>query len=80
MTHVLVFGASGFIGRHVRDALMQDSRVDCVTSPGRNRCDLLAADVDELVSLLRELAPDVVVNCTGRLDGTGYQLRRANTF
>ena len=80
MTHLLVFGASGFIGRHVRDALIQDSRVDRVTCPGRNRCDLLAADVDELVSLLHELAPDVVVNCTGRLDGTGYELLRANTL
>ena len=80
MSHVLVFGASGFIGAHVRAALTQDSRVDRVTSPGRNRCDLLAAEVDELVSLLRELAPDVVVNCTGRLDGTGYQLLRANTL
>jgi nucleoside-diphosphate-sugar epimerase len=80
MTHVLVFGASGFIGTHVRAALTQDSRVDLVPCPGRDRCDLLAADVDELVSLLRELAPDVVVNCTGRLDGTGYELLRANTL
>ena len=80
MTHVLVFGASGFIGRHVRDALTQDGRVDRVTTPGRNRLDLLAAEVDELASLLRRLAPDVVVNCTGRLDGTGYQLLRANTL
>jgi nucleoside-diphosphate-sugar epimerase len=80
MTHLLVFGASGFIGRHVRDALMQDSHIDRVTCPGRDRCDLLATDVDELVSLLRELAPDVVVNCTGRLDGTGYELLRANTL
>ena len=80
MTHVLIFGASGFIGRHVQDALTQDSRVDRVTCPGRNRCDLLAAEVDELVSLLRELAPEAIVNCTGRLDGTGYQLLEANTL
>jgi nucleoside-diphosphate-sugar epimerase len=80
MTHVLVFGASGFIGRHVQDALVQDSRVDRVTTPGRSRCDLLAAEVDELASLLRQLAPDAVVNCTGRLDGTGYELLRANTL
>jgi NDP-hexose 4-ketoreductase len=80
MTHVLVFGASGFIGRHVQDALLQDDRVEQVTCPGRNRCDLLAHEVDGLASLLRELAPDVVVNCTGRLDGTGYELLRANTL
>jgi nucleoside-diphosphate-sugar epimerase len=80
MTHVLIFGASGFIGRHVQDALVQDSRVDRVTTPGRDRCDLLAAEVDELASVLRQLAPDVVVNCTGRLDGTGYQLLRSNTL
>lgn len=80
MTHVLVFGASGFIGRHVQDALVQDSRVDRVNAPGRSRCDLLAAEVDELASLLRQLAPDAVVNCTGRLDGTGYELLRANTL
>lgn len=80
MTHVLVLGASGFIGRHVQDALVQDSRVDRVTAPGRSRCDLLAAEVDELASLLRQLAPDAVVNCTGRLDGTGYELVRANTL
>jgi NDP-hexose 4-ketoreductase len=80
MTHILVFGASGFIGRHVQDALTQDGRVDRVTAPGRSRCDLLAAEVDELASLLRRLAPDVVVNCTGRLDGTGYELLRANAL
>jgi len=80
MSHVLIFGASGFMGAHVRAALAQDSRVQQVTCPGRDRCDLLAAEVDALASLLRELGPDVVINCTGRLDGTGYQLMRANTL
>jgi NDP-hexose 4-ketoreductase len=80
MSHVLLFGASGFMGTHVRAALAQDSRVQRVTCPGRDRCDLLAAEVDELARLLRATGPDVVVNCTGRLDGTGSQLVQANTL
>jgi nucleoside-diphosphate-sugar epimerase len=86
MTGVLVFGASGFIGSQVRAALAalaaleRDGRVERVTCPGRDRCDLLAAEPDELAALLREERPAAVVNCTGRLDGTGYQLVRANTL
>ncbi len=78
--HALLFGASGFIGAHVRAALEEESSVEWVTSVGRDRCDLTAATVDDLTSLLRELTPNVVVNCTGRLDGTGYELMQANTM
>jgi nucleoside-diphosphate-sugar epimerase len=77
---VVLFGASGFLGAHVRAALEQHSAVEWVTCVGRDRCDLVAAEVDELAALLRELDPNVVVNCTGRLDGTGYDLVRANTL
>jgi nucleoside-diphosphate-sugar epimerase len=80
MTHVLLFGASGFLGAHVRDALHQEARVARITAPGRDRCDLLAGGVDEVVDLVRETHPDVVINCTGRLDGSPSELIRANTL
>jgi nucleoside-diphosphate-sugar epimerase len=78
--HVVLFGASGFLGAHVRTALEQHRGVERVTRIGRDRCDLVAAEVDELAALVSELGADVVVNCTGRLDGTGYDLVRANTL
>lgn len=80
MTHALVFGASGFIGRHVVGALEHDRRAARVSCPGRDRCDLSAVDTDELAAVLRDLMPDVVVNCTGRLDGAVDELIRANTL
>jgi nucleoside-diphosphate-sugar epimerase len=80
MKHVLLFGASGFLGAHVRAALERNGGVEWVTSVGRDRCDLVAAGVDELASLLRELSPDAVVNCTGRLDGADHDLIEANTL
>ena len=80
MTTALVFGASGFLGGHVAAALEQDPRVDEVLRPGRRTCDVVGADVDELTSLLDRLGPDIVVNCTGRLDGTTEELVVANTL
>lgn len=80
MSHVLLLGGSGFLGAHVRDALRGEPRVDGVSCPGRGRCDLLTAGVADLVGLLREVRPRVVVNCTGRLDGAGSDLLRANTL
>ncbi len=80
MTTVLVFGASGFLGKHVRAALEQDARVERVLTPGRTRLDLLAASADDVAGLLRETGADVVVNCTGRLDGSWSELLMANTL
>ena len=77
---VLLLGSAGFLGSHVHAELTRDPAVEWVTCVGRDRCDLVAATVEELVSLLREVDPTVVVNCTGRLDGTPAELLTANTL
>jgi nucleoside-diphosphate-sugar epimerase len=79
MTRVLLFGAGGFIGGHVRAALAAEPRITTVTSVRRERCDLVTASQEALSDLVMEEAPDTIVNCTGRLTGTGYELVLANT-
>jgi nucleoside-diphosphate-sugar epimerase len=76
---VLLFGGSGFIGGQVCHELRQQPQVSTLTTPGRAQCDLVQDDMDQVRSLLRQVRPDVVVNCTGRLVGAGYDLVRANT-
>lgn len=76
MTRVLLFGANGFLGRHVRAALTPDHTLTC---PRRSECDLLTVDLPELTELIRSVRPAAVVNCTGRLDGTDRQLVDAHT-
>ncbi|MFI1196409.1 NAD-dependent epimerase/dehydratase family protein [Micromonospora sp. NPDC020750] len=80
MTRVLLFGASGFIGGHARAALESDPRVTEVICPGRATFDLLDGEPDALAAILREVAPDAVVNCVGALAGSAAQLVTANTL
>src|SRR6185369_8517230 len=77
---VLLFGASGFVGGAVRTALAADPRVGALTCPPRARHDLVGGDLAALTALVRETRPDVIVNCTGRLTGTGLDLAEANTL
>jgi NDP-hexose 4-ketoreductase len=78
MTRVVLFGSSGFIGRPVRLALEADPRVTQLTCPGRERYDLINGTLDDLVELIDEYTPDVVVNCAGSLVGNGVDLMVAN--
>ncbi|MFY1691197.1 NAD-dependent epimerase/dehydratase family protein [Plantactinospora sp. WMMB782] len=80
MTRVLLFGASGFIGRHTRAALESDPRITEVICPDRTTYDLLDGAPELLVEKLREVAPDAVVNCVGALTGSATGLLRANTL
>lgn len=80
MTRVLLFGASGFIGGHARAALAADPRVTEVVCPGRSTVDLFDGGPDALAALLREVAPDAVVNCVGALTGSAAQLVTANAL
>lgn len=77
MSTVLLFGAAGFLGRHVRTALRPDADLVC---PTRTDCDLLDVDVADLTDFVGTIRPDAVINCTGRLDGGGYAMVRAHTL
>lgn len=79
MSRVLLFGATGFIGRHVLPVLSADPRVSAVTCAGRDRVDLFGGSQDALTAFIAAESPDAVVNCTGRLSGTGPELLDANT-
>ena len=78
MTRVLLFGASGFIGGPVRAALAADPKITALTCPGRDRYDLITGDLRDLVDLVAEVNPDVVVNCAGRLAGNAVELMLGN--
>ncbi|HYN93310.1 MAG TPA: NAD-dependent epimerase/dehydratase family protein, partial [Pilimelia sp.] len=77
---VVLFGASGFIGAHVRRSLSTDPRVSFLDCPGRDRYDLLTGTVDELTAVLLRARPDAVVACTGQLTGSVHDLLRANAL
>jgi nucleoside-diphosphate-sugar epimerase len=87
---VLVFGASGFIGAAVANALDGDPHVDSLIRAGVRvrdaapgswiRHDLVSGSTQELTELLRSVRPDAVVDCVGRLSGTDDELVAANTL
>ncbi|WP_236030513.1 NAD-dependent epimerase/dehydratase family protein [Paractinoplanes lichenicola] len=74
---ILLFGSSGFIGRHVRHALEDAGDLIC---PGRDRYDLINGELDDLKALVRVERPDAVVCCVGALTGTPGELMRANAM
>ncbi|MEU5696698.1 NAD(P)-dependent oxidoreductase [Actinosynnema sp. NPDC020468] len=80
---VLVFGASGYLGSEVATVLSaRGAEVvragRAARDPGWVAHDLVHGGPDDLVARLAEVRPDVVVNCTGRLDGTVAELVAAN--
>jgi NDP-hexose 4-ketoreductase len=82
---VLIIGARGFLGRHVRDRAAA-AGLDVVTagraplpgSPSHCRIDLTAGDQAGLARVLSQQAPDVVVNCAGATSGDVAALAAAN--
>jgi nucleoside-diphosphate-sugar epimerase len=82
---VLVIGASGFLGGHVRDRAAA-AGLDVVTagrsalpgSPSHCRIDLADGDTGGLARTLSQQAPDVVINCAGATGGDVAALAAAN--
>ncbi|MDA0634746.1 NAD(P)-dependent oxidoreductase [Nonomuraea sp. MCN248] len=80
MTAVLLFGASGFLGRQVRELLERDDRVSGLRCPGRADLDLLTARPADVAVLLRAVRPAVVITCAGRMSGGYDELMRGNAL
>lgn len=80
MKRVLLFGGSGFLGGKVAAELT--GRVELVQAGRRSalRHDLVNDGVGKLTTLVREIKPDVVVNCTGALSGSAADLVSANVL
>lgn len=77
---LLLIGAGGFIGRHVRArAAGRDVITVSRSTGGGDEClDLAVARPHEVAGLLREVAPDVVVNCAGVTRGEVAELVTGN--
>ncbi|HEV7935686.1 MAG TPA: NAD(P)-dependent oxidoreductase [Actinomadura sp.] len=77
---LLLVGASGFIGRHVRARAAGFQVVTVSRSPGMgDLClDLAAAAPAEVAELIREETPDVVVNCGGVTRGDPAEMVSGN--
>lgn len=85
---VLLLGASGFIGRHIHQALKKDPRVQTVVCLGRQnrpseaeqfiQQDLMQASVAEITQTIEQAQPDVVINAVGSLTGSLMHLVEAN--
>ncbi|KOV80719.1 NAD-dependent dehydratase [Nocardia sp. NRRL S-836] len=80
----MLFGAAGCLGRAAEKELRGRGtrvvRVSRAVPRDRHwmRHDLVHGTTGELVDLLRSVRPEVVVNCTGLLDGTTAELVAAN--
>ncbi|WUI01219.1 NAD(P)-dependent oxidoreductase [Spirillospora sp. NBC_00431] len=81
MSRILLVGATGFVGRHVRDraaaAGMEVVAAARSPEPGGLRLDLCAGPA-AVAAAVRDAAPDAVVNCAGVTRGGALELVRGN--
>ncbi|WP_344649727.1 NAD(P)-dependent oxidoreductase [Cryptosporangium japonicum] len=83
MTRLMLLGADGFIGAHVRARLASEPDVDVTTVTRRGDVDAdvrldLAESPVAVAHTLRDVAPDVVVNCAGSTTGEASLLAANN--
>ncbi|MFI9640576.1 NAD-dependent epimerase/dehydratase family protein [Micromonospora sp. NPDC051925] len=75
MNRVLLLGAGGFLGRHIRSVLVGHT---IVRSPTRAECDLVRMDLPALIALVARERPDVVVTAAGQIVGSGADFVQAH--
>src|SRR5579859_7623572 len=82
---LLIIGAGGFLGRHIRRRA-RAAGLEVVTagrsvlpdSPAHQVADLAADGPDAIAAMLAAVAPDAVVNCAGATSGPPAALVAAN--
>jgi nucleoside-diphosphate-sugar epimerase len=76
---LLLFGATGFIGRHVRERAVGEVLTVSRTSGAGDVClDLASAAPVDVAMLLDETAPDAVINCFGVTCGDAADMVAGN--
>ncbi|MEU0548868.1 NAD(P)-dependent oxidoreductase [Micromonospora sp. NPDC005979] len=75
MNRVLLLGAGGFLGRHIRTALAAHATVRSIT---RAECDLVRVELRDLTALVARERPDTVVTAAGRIVGSGHDFVQAH--
>jgi nucleoside-diphosphate-sugar epimerase len=77
---LLIFGATGFIGRHVREraAGAEVVTVSRIRNGGDVRLDLASAAPVDVAMLLDDTAPDAVINCFGVTRGDAADMVAGN--
>ena len=82
---LMVIGASGFLGAHVRHRasaagaeVVTAGRSRLADSPRHRFIDLAEEDPAQLAAVITEVAPDAVVNCAGATSGPPEALAAAN--
>ena len=73
---LLLFGATGFLGAHVRRAA-RTAGIE-VTTAGRRSVDPATDAVPRVAALFADVAPDAVVNCVGVTGGDAATMSAAN--
>jgi nucleoside-diphosphate-sugar epimerase len=82
---LLIIGASGFLGSHVRRqagaaglAVVTAGRTELPGSPSHHRLDLSGDDPARIAAVITAAAPDAVINCAGATAGDPDVLAAAN--
>jgi nucleoside-diphosphate-sugar epimerase len=82
---LLIIGASGFLGSHVRRqasaaglTVITASRSALPGSPSHERLDLSADEAEGIAAVISSAAPDAVINCAGAVTGDPEVLAAAN--
>ncbi len=85
MMRLLVIGASGFLGSHVRRracgagmAVVTAGRSAMPDSPEHRIIDLARDGPGRIAAMVNDVAPDVVVNCAGAIVGAPGELAAVN--